>query len=260
MKRIFLHVGLHKTGTTTIQMFCKANRARLRNLRIYFPADQSSQHRISKDLKSGQVDKVNKYFEKLAGHNIEHVLISAESLSKLNDPESASLYKILSSHFDKITLLAYIRNQPDAIQSIYTQMLKNDNITIPIAEFYQTNALKSLNYFRLLKRLSRNYPDAKILVRDFDKAKDNLLLDFSSMINVPYDDQLKLPDKKRNTKPSAAEIVQLLQSKNIETTVHIKEKGYSLLNKREIREIKVKYRRSNRKVARAYFENNKIFQ
>ena len=259
MKNIFLHIGLHKTGTTTIQSFCKINRGRMKNLGIYFPIDQSVQHGIARDLKSGNNSKLNRYFKKLSSREFENVLISAESLSKLNDTESVTLYKILLNHFDQITLIAYIRNQPDAIQSIYTQMLKNDNIGMSIVQFYKNNPLKSMNYFRLLKRMSRNYPDAQMLVRDFDKAKINLLEDFSSLISVPYDNQLKIPERKRNSKPSASEIIQLLQSKNIDSTVYIKEKGYSLLSQKEIREIKEKYRKSNRKVAREYFDINKIF-
>lgn len=50
-RRVFLHVGLPKTGTTYLQGVLARNRARLRDVGMLYPGDRTAHHRAAWDLR-----------------------------------------------------------------------------------------------------------------------------------------------------------------------------------------------------------------
>jgi len=47
MKTVYLHIGLHKTGTSTIQFFLANNREKLAELGYLYPFKQVAHHNLA---------------------------------------------------------------------------------------------------------------------------------------------------------------------------------------------------------------------
>ena len=113
MRKIILHVGLHKTGSSSIQLTATNNRKLLENNGILYPELDSSNHSISFyskfsenrdsyhiNLKEGlslcDINKKNeKWFSKLKDEILlsrcETILISGEDISVLSVKELTEL-------------------------------------------------------------------------------------------------------------------------------------------------------------------------
>lgn len=94
MHKLVLHIGTHKTGTTSIQRFLSANRKMLRKNQIFYPgsdvgghfkqhyAHHRIAHALSGEVSQAQIDEVASYFDAVRENTRtdETVLISAEPL------------------------------------------------------------------------------------------------------------------------------------------------------------------------------------
>lgn len=137
MSKVILHVGTHKTGTTTIQDTFALNRDFLSDKGLVFPqlGKASGQHGLVSDW-----IKLPTYYHldtsskdawiKLARDHARSdrtVLISTEELSRGNPASRVNMKKLrdLLSDFDEVKIVCCLRNQISFLQSIYLQVIKN---------------------------------------------------------------------------------------------------------------------------------------
>lgn len=143
-KRIIVHVGLHKTGTTSIQAFLHRNRDTLKELNIdvyeglFIPSNHVELHcaamRINRDspyklLHNLKIDEdfrkkiKNHISEYIKSSTCECIVFSSEGLSYLY---YADELKRLRSYLPKgrIEIVIYIRNAQDYLRS-YKNQLRN---------------------------------------------------------------------------------------------------------------------------------------
>lgn len=140
-KRIFIHVGLHKTGTTAVQKFLCDNAERLLRRRAtlvpqsgrpllrgqqmlghhalawslaprYAPADWDA---ASFDALSANL------VAEIGGSDAETVLLSSEELSLLDVDQLQRLQQRLAPH--DVRFVVYVRRQDTALQSAYVTAL-----------------------------------------------------------------------------------------------------------------------------------------
>ena len=82
-KILYLHVGTHKTGTSTIQEECSKNRSKLQQLGVLYPESVSqgiNHHAIAHLIMDGELEKVNQYIINIKeqSKNYDSVLLSSE--------------------------------------------------------------------------------------------------------------------------------------------------------------------------------------
>lgn len=153
-----IHIGLPKTGSTSIQKTMLANRDRLARHGIYVPETgtdglqhnhQALGHTL---LKPGRPAAPGCAFSDLRGEleragKPDHVLISAESMNaKLYDRQYVLwLRGIFSGIGYRLRLVAYLRPQVAYINSFYSQNSKYLTNTLDMATFV-AHSLKTKRY------------------------------------------------------------------------------------------------------------------
>lgn len=128
MKTLFLHIGLHKTGTTTVQQTFQAASHLFRRQGLDFiPIGRhigGAQHNLAWEIAGlpgfdaalGTWDDAVAYME---ASQHRYFLISAEDLSGIS-PAAISQLKTKLERFD-VRVIATLRNQVDYLESLYNE-------------------------------------------------------------------------------------------------------------------------------------------
>ena len=212
-----LHIGLEKTGTTTIQSFLDANRSLLSgyeyhamsSLGIAFHRELVScamgsdtfddLHRLY-DVSTNQ-DKyefdqkiLNKVHDELTGlsDNIQSVIISSEHFtSRLVDKQEIKrLKKILDSWFNEYQIVLYLRPQVELATSLYSTALKFGE-TRDFYEFMGAQADKEQFYYYDYLNICENWAAVfgaeSLLTRSYRRAMSypsGVIEDFLDILGI----------------------------------------------------------------------------
>lgn len=136
MKRAILHVGTHKTGTTSIQSFLSSSAQTLEEQGIYYPrrgkhdlgegTQTPGQQRVPWGLIEGDDSALVEVLDECGRSNAQCVLISSEELELLHDrPQLLQrLRDRLSGAGYSMTAIVYFREQAGYLESMYSEMMK----------------------------------------------------------------------------------------------------------------------------------------
>lgn len=187
MADLILHIGTHKTATSTLQNVFSANRALLlRHGLIYPDIGRTTGHHV---LTTPWVSLPPVYqlsggarplWEELAARHAGAagtLFLSSEEFSR-GDPRSrvdfADLRRYLGD-FDRVTVLCTLRDQLSYLQSIYLQVARH-NVAPPWPQFF-AEALESgfasglfLDFNALDDHLLRGFDAAEIVYLDYRAA------------------------------------------------------------------------------------------
>lgn len=179
MSKLILHVGTHKTGTTTTQDTLALNRDLLEQNGLIYPeiGTASGQHALVTDwIKLPKQYHINVSAEdawralgREHGKSDRTVLISTEELSRGNPNMRVDMAVLreLCSVFDDVKIICLLRNQAAFIQSIYLQVVKNAP-NIPWGPFFkravqqETASGLFLDYADLRKFFETGFPGDEI--------------------------------------------------------------------------------------------------
>lgn len=204
--KLILHIGTHKTGTTSIQFTCAKNRGRLSKNGFYWARDiqgeRVNQHsQLAIDFKKGKDDYIQNWFKhhiKMANKNKAHTFVlSGESFCHL-PPEKVQAFKQFLP-FDDIKILLYVRNIYDYTKSALNQRLRGLPMLTNISEF-AVHIRESLDYDRIVTSWEETYGAEKVFVYSFDREKEYIIHHFLSAIDFPENEQptLKYQENPRN--------------------------------------------------------------
>lgn len=213
----YIHIGTHKTGTTSIQSFLEINREFLLKQKIYCPRSCTMwnrvHHRMFKFILEEHCNtktnnknivqniKTTKYiqeFKKLKNEITENsgnnFLFSDEWFSWwFISKERVQIVKQFFNElgFDKIVLIIYLRNFQDFFNSLSSEDIKNKNLVfhtdLPANKNPNINAY---NYSYICQNYSEIFGKENLIVRLFDKNEfyqGNLLKDFIHTIGIKWD-------------------------------------------------------------------------
>ncbi len=141
MSRCIMHIGMHKTGSTSIQSSLKgfsddvfyyaempagANHS-LAMISMF--SDNPGQHHLHQGKKPADIDKFISLSWKSLQKSIKlangrTLLISGEGISRLSYDNIKAIYKYLSENFDEIQVVAYVRSPVGFMTSIFQESLK----------------------------------------------------------------------------------------------------------------------------------------
>jgi hypothetical protein len=157
----YIHIGVPKTATTTIQSFFTMHRDALLQRGVLYPKSiansdgHSELHRVlSAVLEPDSVpwlDGLRKHmenrnviaslFEEAARTEVKTVVLSAESLAFMRRPET--LRRSLAPHSARV--LVYLRRQDNFLASFYNQLIKSRLYTATFEEFLQQHAENAID-------------------------------------------------------------------------------------------------------------------
>ena len=193
MTKIFIHIGTHKTGTTTIQHALQVSSVfygrregwdylpiplaarNLMNAQIY---DEKIVREFSKDLRK-LIKKSNNSLTKIIS---SEALSGTSSNGYLNSSVVAMMLRDITKTYDT-KIIVYLRRQDEIVESMYTQEIHEGN-SLSFEEYFSklTPGL-SFNYSRFIKDWVSCFGENNIIVRSYHSAaKRGLLKDFGEII------------------------------------------------------------------------------
>lgn len=228
-KRLFLHIGHYKTGTTALQVFLAHNPKFLaQNGWEYSPfmlhhakhsqiAFALMREAGAKTLMHGYSDPTpaldlwNDLCASVIASKFDNVIISTEELMRMGEyplatTRLAEFAAIAADRGIEVTVIAYLRNPQDHLQSWHNQLVK---MAKPVAHFSgalqptdtatpSATAIEAIHYDygRALAPWIAAFGAERIILRDYDQARRSptgLFEDFLGVLGLSYDDSLNKP-------------------------------------------------------------------
>lgn len=241
MKKLYIHIGTEKTGTTSIQQFFFENQKVLKDDHdIYYPLYNCSQkaqfelaaslHPMCHDGRTaefiakpvGEPLEVWKQFcEHLKEVNANTVFISAEHFSSRISRDGISfIKKIISEELPnyEISILVYIRPQYEMLCSSYSTYIKSGGGLTLDEVFNQVN-LKGFyyNYNNLIRQWGDIFGKENIIVR---KYTHDVLSDCLELFNIPFDKSSIQNKQNLSWNPVFLEFARLLNNSTLKDSQH----------------------------------------
>lgn len=131
MKKVILHIGRHKSGTSSLQGFLHTNSDILKGMGVLYPntgrGKQVAHHRLASFLERPERD--SKEYQQLKAQlkrevrNFDNIIISSEGFQNCRDLEGLRDF-FIGYH---LHIVVYFREILDYLQSAYAQSVQNTN-------------------------------------------------------------------------------------------------------------------------------------
>lgn len=206
MKKLILHIGNHKTGTTSIQKALHLNRSLLSKEgfdvfaygRGLAPLESGACHSIVQYAREEHVGNADFYLPlvNLLCESERNVIVSTENLSWVTQKKPIEdFFNCVSQYFDEIKIVVYLRRQDKHMISHVQESSKPP--LKPAARFFNfpTDILPKheskfdlyLDYYKRLKMWADIFGKKNIVVKVFEKnnlKNGDAVLDFFDVLGV----------------------------------------------------------------------------
>ncbi|MGK7936150.1 MAG: hypothetical protein AB4206_10195 [Xenococcaceae cyanobacterium] len=287
MKKLFLHIGLHKTGSTTLQTFLLQNKKVLSDFgylypKIGIPPTLMGHHNLAWLLNNDKRADSNfgnwqQLHEEIKDSNFNKIIISSEDFESANRRFIHDLKSNLESY--EVKVIVYIRRQDRQIESQYTQHTKDGIFSGDLLSFCEKMRNNS-DFYRLLESWKQEFGNDNLIVRPLEKEQiPNICHDFLRHININEIDYftnvknqntkpgrktieiLKLVNRIYENKPQERKKAYLRKIVNFTAKYWSDQRNYRLLSYSDASKIMKWYEQSNQAIAREYLgrENGILF-
>ncbi|NNE56920.1 MAG: hypothetical protein HKN36_02330 [Hellea sp.] len=295
-RKIFLHVGPHKTGTTSIQRGLLANRQQLENLGYHYPEVGfvfDGHHNIVFELAGmdkfapilGGLNELKEFAQNSTGD----IILSSETFDNIMTVEPfLKLREAMTDDFD-IHVIGYLRPQEELLQSLWKTEVRFDGV---LEDFDQwlPQALEKwqfLCYDDWLKILVEALGPDNVHFTIYDPKSDDLLFSFLKLCGLSDFSGFELPQRENVSLPSLTfEIVRRfyinpyiyrrrdgdgkipVQKSSYANVARIVKKiaeeekldlTYSCYSRKMLNLVRQKFRPHNQNIAKSFFGRNRLF-
>ncbi|MBI5429089.1 MAG: hypothetical protein HY938_01385 [Nitrosomonadales bacterium] len=241
--QIFIHIGWHKTGTTSIQEFLLKNRERLAiTNKIYYPEEGMlfcAHHNLAWAIQNkkkspwGDVPLVEggaesfiiQAIDKARGKGCDTIIFSSEEFCTLTTPQINQLHDMVSRHADSVKIVAYIRRQDLIIESGYNMEVKwwGVRLTQTFSDYIKAREGYP-NYHATLSNWANAFGSNSLIVRPFERElfdQKDVRVDFCRQVGLEIDN-LDLIDEGSNVSlgPQTVEFLRILNNLDISAEDH----------------------------------------
>ena len=204
--RLLLHIGTHKTATSTLQLLMSSQRKALAAQGFCYPRTdrEPSPNRNKHAFFRPLVAKGGPSFERMHGALMEEfaasgchtMVLSAEGLAEFPLHRNLNSLSIFARDFD-IEAICYVRRQDYFAESLWNQRCKTGKQTQPIAHFVEDP--KVIQYMTYMDMLDRWAAYGKVTALGFETAREaGIVESFAAVTGMALPD----PEKIRNISPS----------------------------------------------------------
>ena len=241
MKQLTLHVGTHKTGTTSLQSFMLENADLLAKQGIYAPRTPSDYPHANKNrtacfLRYMARRNLNgrypsKKFGRMVGKDEKAVRSALETHDDILLSDERIWYDAASRPkywkeiksvaeglgFESFRIVVYLRKQDDLAVSLWEQLSKQPTMKLSFDDYLKSApARNALNYLAVLSDIEETFGYANMIVRVYDRktlVEGDICHDFCNAIGIEWDDDFALPQNLNNSLTfTAAEIKRIANS------------------------------------------------
>jgi len=225
MKKLTLHIGYNKTGTSAIQTFLDRNRQPLIETGLHYPRTgifDSAHYGISEffigrpvktGVNTGQV-LINALRDEIASSGCDNVILSSEYFTTANPDHIARVRKAIAEFAPdyQMQVIIYLRRHDLWFESLFNQAEKTAPAPpwqMDIRDFVLHvlgTASPECSYLRVVDRWARTFGDANVIVRPFEEDQfsgGTLVADFFHALGQELPDGLAVADAKSNESLSA---------------------------------------------------------
>jgi hypothetical protein len=209
MKKIYLHIGTHKTGTTALQFFLWNNRIRLKELGFLYPTiglGGGYSHGVLANIikPNNRDDRLteyrNKFNREIGRSDAPNILLSSEVFMEgLNIAGSVRQF-VDQDAFDVI-IIVYLRNQVDWLQSVFNEVIR-DPYRRFTGDIFQLREYQQQyhDYERILEPWVKHFGDDAIVVRPYGnfRYKNAIFHDFLNAVGIKDLDSFNYDVKNTN--------------------------------------------------------------
>ncbi len=294
-KTLYLHVGMHKTGTTTIQHFLYHNRRMLSRYGLLYPSRHTygyAHHETSnffnkkEDFLPGFIEDrygdrknwesaINAQKKEMLSSSIDKLILSSETFMRCN-------HAMVREYYDEfeIKIIIFLRRQDTWLESTLNQNMKMNMDMETGLEDHTRKKEKNLDYYRLINLWAEHFGRDNLIIVPFQKSSfpDSLESTFLQLVGVPWNSRFQrqkakntrlnrdsiaylndFPEKNRTRNPEFHRIVELLQNYSV-MKPDLPEYRFSYPPKERL-SILAKYRESNQQLAKEFlqFESGILF-
>jgi len=307
MKAI-IHIGSQKTGTKTIQLFLDNNHEELKERGVFPARGPASDCHVNLkravltqddyesfpffplmqlffDKKKAATLNQNELWEKcrhsiVANCSHEHIVIfSNEGFSIFSEKEVKRVKELLHSLFDDVTVILYLRRQPEFHISLYSTMVQL-GLGWSFFDYINDSGVRVFSDYRKLVERWSVFGKDKIRIRIFDKQEfheHDLLSDFANTAGFDIAGLQRVEYQNISMNSAETECLRLLNTQMLEPMTRNpnrsiiyrvfsqERKGRKndnkpyYLNRSEAQQILERYRDGNDWIAREYLDRDKLF-
>ena len=196
---IYLHIGRHKTGTTSIQYFLRDNQDFLDNHNLIYVTDEKGLAfhegpRILKNVVENdnkEIESIRKSFEKIVTKKNKDFIFSSESFQNSNPELVYHLFKYVGH---EIIIISYFREPVSYFISSYKQRIQNTDFIFKFSDYInkQENLTKYIDFY---ENWIKYFPS--FTARNFSRKNlknYDLIYDFMKIL-LPKLEYQELPEK-----------------------------------------------------------------
>lgn len=208
MKRCWIHVGMHKTGSTSVQTnlakiksplnwrYIKVDGRVNMNQSLYamFSPSPHKYHWFAKrGMTEEQVTEKGKIYRQKLRKQIrkckkENIIISAEALSIINQRGITALAKFLKPLCDEIRVIGYVRPPTGYKISIFQERIKHGINSFEITDI-------RLNYRKRFEKFDIAFGQENVFLKKFEPSSfpnKCIVADFVQELNIALPDDTKI--------------------------------------------------------------------
>jgi hypothetical protein len=234
-RELIFHIGLPKTGSSSIQAFLAENRSRLLRHGVDYPAPpnfaKGNGYHFAQSLlpgsdpmrRSATDPLVAAFHDAIENCTAERVLVSSELFTFASTEGWSELRDLCDRRGRSLRFVAVVRNHADFISSSLIELVRTFSLTDLSPEYIRSfyahhAALKYNSYFSALLRLA-----GRIEIISYDRAAagGTLIADFLTALGgVSADGAWKAPMRLNVTpSPEAIGFMRLCNSRNVSATM-----------------------------------------
>jgi len=177
MKKVFLHIGPHKTASTYLQNIFYHNMEKLRKSNIYYPKTgisiQWGHHELAHLLQKNDFTHFEQLLNKIIYDSNENdILISSENFDRLSD-EQIKYLKEVFKNFD-VKIIFVKRKLDELLLSNWQESIKhghlNDFYTFAFEHVLKPYRSNVLNQKNIIDKYSNAFGKENIIIIDYNNA------------------------------------------------------------------------------------------
>ncbi len=208
-RKIFIHIGLRKAGSASIQSFLHVNAAALRASGFDYPvagreAGRKAHHAVAHDLRartrgepsSGAIEALQRHFR---ASDLSRLILSSEMFEGAKRRECEELAGRLGGRDNDVRILMVIRDLVDLTPSSYAQKVRFGHNTFDFDQFFDERmAQPRVDYHRTAQAWADAFGWASLRVRVLDPrllTGGDLIDELLALIGAPSGLKVQRPGR-----------------------------------------------------------------
>jgi len=222
--RAFIHIGLHKTGTKSIQFALAQRRSRLARGNWLYPREGTTSNRSGHHGLAWYLHRASHrhpgllkfdlaaFQAEIASAGTRDIIVSSEEPSRLsrNKFSIETVLGLFPAH--EVFVVAYVREQAEFLNSLYTEVLKDMTYPSSIGNFVARRLQADQDNYLALLQLWHQRLGRRLLVRPYDRTEmygGDAVRDFAHLVSI--DDIVRpLPAERKNLQHNTWQVAVLI--------------------------------------------------